>query len=71
MIGQTISHYRIVDKLGAGGMGDVYLAEDARLHRRIALKVLPPELAESPERMERFEREAQILAAPTSGSSAG
>ncbi len=63
MIGQTIGHYKIVDKLGAGGMGEVYLAEDTTLKRQIALKVLPPSLAASQERLDRFQREAESLAA--------
>jgi len=62
MIGRTLSHYRILHKLGSGGMGDVYLAEDTRLSRKIALKVLPPEMASS-ERRHRFEREAKAVAA--------
>jgi TolB-like protein/lipoprotein NlpI len=61
--GQTLGHYRIERLIGQGGMGAVYLAEDTRLHRRIALKILPPELSSSPDRLARFEREAQAVAA--------
>jgi Tol biopolymer transport system component len=57
-----IGHYRIADKLGAGGMGEVWRARDTRLNRDVAIKVLPPALAADPERMARFEREAQVLA---------
>ena len=63
MVAQTLSHYRILEKIGAGGMGDVYLAEDTTLERRVALKILPPELAQSDERRARFTREAKALAA--------
>lgn len=63
MVGQTLGHYRILRTLGQGGMGVVYEAEDARLARRVALKVLPEEMAARPERLERFEREARAVAA--------
>ena len=63
MIGHTLSHYKILQKLGSGGMGDVYLAKDAQLDREVALKVLPPHLAESEERRSRFQREAKAVAA--------
>jgi len=61
LIGKSLSHYRIIEKLGAGGMGEVYCAEDENLHRRVAIKVLPDVFAGDPERLARFEREAKVL----------
>jgi serine/threonine protein kinase len=63
MIGRTLAHYRIVRLLGKGGMGEVYVAEDSKLNRNVALKVLPKEVAADPERRARFQREAQAVAA--------
>ncbi len=63
MIGKNLAHYKILGPLGKGGMGEVYLAEDGRLGRKVALKTLPPEMAADPERRARFEREAKVVAA--------
>ena len=62
LIGRTLGHYRIVEKIGEGGMGEVYRAHDERLDRDVAIKVLPEEVAEKPDRLARFEREAKAIA---------
>ena len=63
MIGKTVDHYRITMKLGAGGMGEVFLAEDTRLERKAAIKFLPAEFAADPERRQRFFKEAKAASA--------
>src|SRR5437016_12461169 len=63
LIESTISHYKVVRQIGQGGIGEVYLADDTRLQRKVALKVLPPAFASAPEGLPRFEREARTAAA--------
>jgi serine/threonine-protein kinase len=63
MIGTTINHYKIISRLGKGGMGEVYAAEDTKLKRKVALKLLPEEVSEDAIRTSRFQKEAQAVAA--------
>ena len=62
MVGKTISHYKILEKIGQGGMGEVCRAEDTNLSRDVAIKVLPEQFTQDPQRLARFERGAKILA---------
>jgi len=62
MVGKTISHYKVLEKIGQGGMGEVYRATDTKLNRDVALKILPEQFTQDPQRLARFEREAKLLA---------
>ncbi len=62
MVGKTLSHYKVIEKIGQGGMGEVYRAEDTNLSREVAIKVLPEQFTKDPQRLARFEREAKLLA---------
>ncbi len=62
MIGQTISHYKVLEKIGQGGMGKLYRAEDTNLSREVPIKVLPEQFTRDPQRLARFEREAKLHA---------
>jgi len=67
MIGETLAHYKILEKIGEGGMGEVYLAEDTKLKRQVALKLLPEAMASDEERLHRFQREAEAIAVQKRG----
>ncbi|MCZ6449557.1 MAG: protein kinase [Deltaproteobacteria bacterium] len=62
MLGKTLSHYKVLEKIGQGGMGEVYRATDTKLNRDVALKILPQQFASDTQRMARFQREAEVLA---------
>ena len=66
MIGESLGPYKIIEQIGAGGMGEVYLGEDTRLGRKVAIKVLPAEFASDPERLARFEQDAKATAPQSS-----
>ncbi len=63
MVGKTLSHYKVLEKIGQGGMGVVYRAEDTNLSRDVAIKVLPEQFTKDPQRLARFEREVKLLTA--------
>jgi len=70
MTGKTLAHYQVTDKIGAGVMGEVYRARDTRLNRDVALKFLPAHFAQDPQRLARFEREAQVRPTRAASSTA-